>query len=72
MTTTATYVVEGMSCQHCVNAVTAEVRRIPGVEHVQIDLTKGAVTVTSAVALELDAVRAAVDEAGFQLLGGGG
>jgi copper chaperone len=72
MTTTATYIVVGMSCQHCVNAVTAEVRRIPGVEHVQIDLAAGAVTVTSAAALELDAVRAAVDEAGFELAGGGG
>ena len=67
MSTITTYAVSGMSCQHCVDAVTAEVGRIDGVEQVQVDLTAGAVTVTSAEPLAVETVRAAVDEAGFDL-----
>ncbi len=67
MTTTATYTVSGMSCQHCVDAVTAEVGRITGVEQVQVDLPAGAVTVTSDAPLALSAVRDAIDEAGYDL-----
>ena len=66
-TTSATYAVAGMSCQHCVDAVTAEVGRLAGVEQVQVDLPTGAVTVTSREPLTIDAVRAAVDEAGYDL-----
>ena len=65
--TTATYAVTGMSCQHCVDAVTAEVGRLAGVEQVTIDLPTGAVTVESAAPLALADVRAAVDEAGYDL-----
>ena len=65
--TITTYAVTGMSCQHCVDAVTAEVGRISGVDQVQVDLPAGAVTVTSAAPLELDEVRDAIDEAGFDL-----
>jgi copper ion binding protein len=66
-TSTETYAVVGMSCQHCVDAVTAEVGRIPGVEQVDIDLAAGRVRVTSEAPLDLAAVRDAVDEAGFEL-----
>jgi copper ion binding protein len=65
--TTTTYAVTGMSCQHCVDAVTAEVGRISGVEQVQVDLPSGTVTVTSTSPLALEVVRAAVDEAGYDL-----
>jgi copper ion binding protein len=71
MSTTATYQVNGMSCQHCIDAVTAEVGRIAGVEQVQVDLTDGSVSVTSAAPLTFEEVRAAVDEAGFDLVGSG-
>lgn len=67
MAVTTTYRVEGMSCQHCVDAVTAELGRLGGVEQVEVDLAAGAVTVRSADALDAGAVRAAVDEAGFDL-----
>ena len=67
MTVTSTYTVSGMSCQHCVDAVTAEVGRIAGVEQVQVDLPAGSVMVTSAAPLDLEQVRAAVDEAGYDL-----
>lgn len=67
MTVTTTYAVTGMSCQHCIDAVTAEVGRLTGVEQVEVDLSTGTVTVTSGSALDLDEVREAVDEAGFDL-----
>lgn len=67
MSTIVTYAVTGMSCQHCIDAVTAEVGRIIGVEQVDVDLPAGAVTVTSRVPLDATEVRVAIDEAGFDL-----
>jgi copper chaperone len=64
---TTTYTVVGMTCEHCVNAVTEEVSQLPGVHGVQIDLASGAVTVTSDSPLDQKAVAAAVDEAGYEL-----
>jgi len=68
-TYTATYTVVGMTCGHCVNAVTEEVGALPGVRDVVIDLASGAVTVSSDAPLPQDAVAAAVDEAGYELAG---
>ena len=70
--TTATYTVTGMTCAHCVAAVTEEVGSLSGVSDVAIDLPTGAVTVTSAAPLNHAAVAAAVDEAGYHLAPGGG
>ena len=67
---TATYLVKGMTCDHCVHAVSSEVAALPGVEDVQVDLDAGRVTVTSAAPLEVGAVSAAVDEAGYELVAG--
>jgi copper chaperone CopZ len=67
MAVTSTYTVTGMTCGHCVTAVTTELSALPGVADVQIDLGTGAVTVTSAEPLADDSVRAAVDEAGYEL-----
>ncbi|MER6591367.1 heavy-metal-associated domain-containing protein [Micromonospora purpureochromogenes] len=66
---TTTYTVNGMTCGHCVSAVSNEVGRIPGVSDVQVDLASGSVTVTSEQSVDDAAVRAAVDEAGYQLVG---
>ena len=66
---TTTYQVQGMTCGHCVNSVSTEVSAIPGVTDVQVDLASGQVTVTSESPLDTDAVRAAVDEAGYDLVG---
>ncbi|WP_431904370.1 heavy-metal-associated domain-containing protein [Amycolatopsis thermoflava] len=65
--TQQTYTVTGMTCQHCVLSVTEEVGEIPGVTDVAVDLPTGKVTVTSEQELTTDAVRAAVEEAGYQL-----
>ena len=65
--TTTTYVVKGMTCDHCVQAVTAEVSHVAGVTGVDVDLASGKVTVTSRDPVDDAAVRAAVDEAGFEM-----
>ena len=67
--TTTTYTVSGMTCGHCVSSVTEELTALEGVAKVEVDLAAGAVTVTSAAPLALDAVRGAVTEAGYQLAG---
>ena len=66
-----TYTVTGMTCDHCVRAVTTEVAAIDGVTGVEVDLASGAVEVTSTAPLERRAVEAAVDEAGYELAAGG-
>jgi len=65
---TTTYTVSGMTCGHCVSAVTAEIGELPGVEQVTVDLDSGVVTVTSEGPLDGAAVAAAVDEAGYRMV----
>ena len=62
-----TYLVEGMSCEHCVRAVTSEVSKVAGVARVDVELESGRVTVTSENGVDDAAVRAAVDEAGYEV-----
>jgi copper chaperone CopZ len=69
--TTTTYKVTGMTCEHCVNAVTTEVTTLDGVSAVAVQLVPdgvSTVTVTSAAPLPDPEVSAALDEAGgYQL-----
>jgi len=65
--TTNTYTVTGMTCGHCVGSVTSEVARIPGVTDVRVDLPTGQVTVTSEAPIDVETIRASVDEAGYEL-----
>ena len=65
---TQVFAVEGMTCGHCVRAVTEEVTKLAGVRAVEVDLPSGAVTVDSDVALERAAVVAAIDEAGYRVV----
>ena len=67
MSTTQTYTVTGMTCGHCVASVTEEVQEIPGVENVDVVLETGSLTVTSADPVDDAAVKAAVEDAGYQL-----
>lgn len=64
---TETFVVVGMTCDHCVQSVTTELRGLDGVSRVDVDLAAGTATVESAAPLDRAAVEAAVDEAGFEL-----
>ena len=61
-----TYTVIGMTCEHCVNAVSGELGQVSGVDAVAVDLPSGRVTVTGAGYTD-EQVRAAVDEAGYEL-----
>ena len=65
---TQTFAVKGMTCGHCVGAVTEQVTKLPGVLDVEVDLSTGEVTVQSNEPLDMSAVTAAVDEAGFELV----
>ncbi|MFI6743752.1 heavy-metal-associated domain-containing protein [Nonomuraea sp. NPDC050451] len=67
--TVTTYQVEGMTCGHCVSAVTEEVGKVAGVSGVQVDLAAKAVTVTSEAPIERELIDAAVVEAGYELAG---
>jgi copper chaperone len=65
--TTTTYQVTGMTCEHCVKAVTAELENVAGVSAVTVNLVpdgESAVTVDSAAPLPVPVVEAALDEAG--------
>ena len=67
MSVQQTYTVTGMTCSHCVASVTEEVSEVPGVENVDVVLETGHVTVTSAEPVDDSAVKAAVEEAGYQV-----
>lgn len=67
-TVTQSYRVSGMTCGHCVSAVTDEVAAIPGVQSVQVDLASGAVTIVASAPVDDAVVAAAVDEAGYEVL----
>ncbi|MEG8277586.1 heavy-metal-associated domain-containing protein [Streptomyces sp. AHA2] len=66
---TTVFKVSGMSCGHCEGAVSGELAQLPGVSEVTAVASTGEVTVVSAAPLDDEAVRAAVDEAGFELAG---
>lgn len=72
MTTLTTIDVTGMTCAHCVSAVTSELEKVADVERVSVELVNGGtshVTVFSDDALDADALRAAIDEAGYDVTG---
>ena len=66
--TTSTYTVEGMSCAHCVAAVSEELSKLDGVSHVDVELESGRVTIESDRRLADADVAAAVDEAGYVIV----
>ena len=66
---TTTVTVTGMSCGHCATSVREEITEIPGVRTVEVDLASGKVTIDSDSAVEADAIRTAVEDAGYRLAG---
>lgn len=72
---TSTYVLTGLTCEHCVNAVSEEVSALDGVTEATVDLVAGGestLTVTADRELSDDEVREALEEAGdYQLVGRG-
>lgn len=63
----STYSVTGMTCDHCVRAVQAEVAGLAGVVSSTVDLATGQVTLRSDEPVDPAAVRAAVEEAGYEV-----
>jgi copper chaperone len=60
--------ISGMTCQHCVDAVTEELTSLAGVHHVSIDLVQGGVStavITSSLTLSDEEIGEAVAEAGY-------
>lgn len=66
MSTETVYTVQGMTCAHCVASVTEEISEVAGVDEVRVDLASGRVVVVGDA--EDAAVRAAVDEAGYEVV----
>jgi copper chaperone CopZ len=66
MSETVTYRVPGMSCEHCRAAVTNELSSVAGVDSVAVDLDEKLVTVHGG-SLDDAALRAAIDEAGYEV-----
>jgi copper ion binding protein len=62
------FMVTGMTCEHCVRAVTREVSELPGVRVVDVDLGSGVVTVTADRELPESEMAVAIDEAGYDLV----
>lgn len=65
------YLVDGMTCSHCVSSVTEEISALDGVRSVRIDLNAGGtsrVMVISSAPVSTDDIRAAVAEAGYSLV----
>ena len=60
--------VSGMTCGHCVSAVTMELSLLPTVTEVDVDLESGQVRITSDAALEPAQLATAIDEAGYELV----
>lgn len=65
---TETITVSGMTCGHCVASVKGEIGKIDGVTDVDVALETGAVTITSESGVDFEAVKAAVDEAGYEVV----
>jgi copper chaperone len=63
--TTEQFQVPGVSCQHCVNAITKEVSALPGVQRVQVALDNKTVTVEHGEQVNTDQIVAAINEAGY-------
>ena len=65
--TTTTFTITGMTCSHCVNAVTEAVCKLDGVIGVRIDLATGTATIDSTRPIDPEGVAEAVDEAGYEV-----
>ncbi|MEV4181836.1 cation transporter [Streptosporangium canum] len=69
MSSTATYTVKGMTCGHCVSSVTEEIGEVTGVTGVEVDLATGLVTVAGENPVDPALITAAVEAAGYEVVG---
>ena len=66
---TRSIAVTGMSCDHCANAIRAEISKLPGVTSIDVDVTAGTVRVSGDSLPEDASLREAVEEAGYEFAG---
>jgi len=59
--------IKGMSCQHCVKAVTRVLGEIDGIEQVRVDLDRGEATFEEVTAVPMEVLRERLKKAGFEL-----
>lgn len=59
--------IKGMSCQHCVMAVTKALGKIAGISDVKVDLAKGEATFTETGAVDRDLIRREIEKAGYEV-----
>ncbi|MGB6064476.1 MAG: copper ion binding protein [Desulfomonilaceae bacterium] len=59
--------VKGMSCNHCVMAVSKALNQIDGVSDVQVDLEKGEATLEHGTTVEMAQIKQQIEKAGYQL-----
>jgi copper chaperone len=62
------YTLHGMTCEHCVDAVTSELSSLASVTHADVDLASGRVRVVSDEPLDDDAVPTAASAAGYEVV----
>ncbi len=67
--TTTEFRIEGMSCGHCVKAVTTALKQVPGVTDAKVEVGKAVVTADASVKREV--LAEAIVEAGYQVVGTG-
>jgi copper chaperone len=59
--------IQGMTCQHCVMAVTKALGKLPGLKNLKVDLAKGEATFENAQNIPRDSIRQAVEDAGYKV-----
>ena len=65
---TEIYVVKGMTCNHCKHAVEGALQGLEGVNKATVNLEKGEVSVEFTALVSIEDIRAAIDEAGYELV----
>ena len=64
----ATIKIKGMTCNHCVMAVTKALNEIDGIKNVKVDLEKGGATFDEGKPVDMDLVREKIKKAGYEVV----
>jgi copper chaperone len=59
--------IRGMSCNHCVTAVTKALEGIDGIENVEVDLGRGEASFDEVKPVDLKTLRERIQKAGYEL-----
>jgi copper chaperone len=60
--------IKGMTCNHCVMAVTRTLEKIDGVKNVKVDLQKGEATFDEAKPVDMEVVKGGIKKAGYDVV----